>query len=896
MRTKYLFLIYLFLICTLFLPRALAQDYAEQDSPVGPKMRLGKGGVNDLKFFPDSPRLAVASSCGIWIYDASTGKELDFLTGPMEGVNSIDFSPDGRIIVSGSKDGTVRLWDTTIGKHLKTLREHLWDVKSVCFSPDGKTIASGSAYGTVRLWNATTGKHLKKLRGHTASINSVCFSPDGKMIVSGSKDGTVRLWDTTTGKHLKTLSRSGGDVKSVCFSPDGKIIASVNTYGTIELLDAATGKHLKKLREDKAEINSIDFSPDGKMIVSGSEDGKVRLWSISDVSAVDYLETYSGYVGDVVNSICFSSDGKMIASGTKNGIVELLDATTGKRLGQLAGRAKKSDDVGTKGPTWGINSINFSPDGKLIASVDKTLWLWDAATGKYLRKIELQALHVEDVVSACFSPDSRTIAIGIRDGTVELRNATALDYLGTLSGRARGAVNSVCFSPDGKMIASGSEDGKVRLWFESDVSTLDYLGTLSGRARGAVNSVCFSPDSKMIASGSTDGIIELWDAATRKHLRPLTGHTSAVNSVCFSPDGKIIASGGKEKTVRLWDATTGKQLKTLNGDKSWVTSVCFSPDGKTIACGRGEDFESDMSDIFRGLEWFDSSIANDPEGIVELWDTAAGKRLKTLNGDKSWVTSVCFSPDGKTIACGGPNDIILLWDMPSVEAHTSDQVPTPTQQGTTSQVSQESTEVQTPQKNVKTLTPQEIAETALASTVLIVMEDTNGRPLSSGSGFFIGAGMIATNLHVIEKGFRGYVKRVGMNTRYPIAKIVAVDSRQDLAILRVSDVEVPSLSLGDSDVVKTGDPIYAVGNPARFLEGTFTEGTVSGMREFQIGIKRIQISAPISKGSSGGPVLNDRAEVIGVAVSTFTRGQNLNFAVPSNYLSELLNKVIGKNL
>ena len=84
--------------------------------------------------------------------------------------------------------------------------------------------------------------------------------------------------------------------------------------------------------------------------------------------------------------------------------------------------------------------------------------------------------------------------------------------------------------------------------------------------------------------------------------------------------------------------------------------------------------------------------------------------------------------------------------------------------------------------------------------------------------------MIATNLHVVEEGFRGYVKRVGMNTKYSIAKIVAVDSRQDLAILRVSDVEAPSLSLGDSKTVKTGDPIYVVGNPAGFLEGTFTEG------------------------------------------------------------------------
>ena len=395
----------------------------------------------------------------------------------------------------------------------------------------------------------------------------------------------------------------------------------------------------------------------------------------------------------------------------------------------------------------------------------------------------------------------------------------------------------------------------------------------------------------MIAGGNTDGITELWDTATKKYLGQLTGHASAVNSVCFSPDGKTIASGSRDRTVRLWSTATRKHLKTLNGHMGWISSICFSPDGKMIASGSGED--ADFSDPIVVASLFNSPPAN-LKGIVELWDTTTGKHLKTLNGHMGWISSVCFSPDGKTIASGDRNDLVLLWDIPSIETQTSGRIPIPTQQGSTSQVSQEDTEAQTTQKSVKTLTPQEIAETALASTVLIVIEDTNGQPLGSGSGFFIETGLIATNLHVVEKGFRGYVKRVGKDTKYPIAKIVATDSRQDLAILKVSEVDAPSLSLGDSNAVKTGDPIYAVGNPAGFLEGTFTEGNVSGIREFRVGSKRIQISAPISEGSSGGPILNDKAEVIGVAVSTFRGGQNLNFAVPSNYLSELVNKVRGQ--
>ena len=196
---------------------------------------------------------------------------------------------------------------------------------------------------------------------------------------------------------------------------------------------------------------------------------------------------------------------------------------------------------------------------------------------------------------------------------------------------------------------------------------------------------------------------------------------------------------------------------------------------------------------------------------------------------------------------------------------------------------------QTPQ------TPQQIAKSALASTVLIVMEEANGKSISSGSGFFIGQGIIATNLHVVEGVFRGYVKRVGIDKTYRIEGIVGMDTRQDLALIKVADVGSPALPIGKSDKVQVGESVYVAGNPIGFLEGTFSNGIVSGVREFRVGSQRIQITAPISEGSSGGPVLNSKGEVIGVAVSTITAGQNLNFVIPSNYLSELLNKVSGQN-
>ena len=185
-------------------------------------------------------------------------------------------------------------------------------------------------------------------------------------------------------------------------------------------------------------------------------------------------------------------------------------------------------------------------------------------------------------------------------------------------------------------------------------------------------------------------------------------------------------------------------------------------------------------------------------------------------------------------------------------------------------------------------TAQEIARKAFGSTVLLVMEDANGQPLSLGSGFFVRDGEVASNLHVVEGAARGYAKIIGQKAKYDIEGITAVDPERDLVVLKISGARAEALALGNSESVQVGETVYAVGNP-QGLEGTFSQGIVSSIREVGTD-KLLQITAPISPGSSGGPVLNGKGEVVGVSVATFRGGQNLNFAIPSNYLKTLLGK------
>ena len=184
-------------------------------------------------------------------------------------------------------------------------------------------------------------------------------------------------------------------------------------------------------------------------------------------------------------------------------------------------------------------------------------------------------------------------------------------------------------------------------------------------------------------------------------------------------------------------------------------------------------------------------------------------------------------------------------------------------------------------------TPQQIAKKALAATVLLTMEDANGKLLGLGSGFFVEANLIATNFHVIEGATRGTAKFVGQEIEYNIEGVTAIDETQDLVILQVAAAGAQPLSLGDSDTVEVGDVVYVAGNPKGYFEGTFSNGIISAVRG-NSAHKRLQMTAPISSGSSGGPVLNGSGEAIGVSFATFRDGQNLNFAIPSNYLKGLV--------
>ena len=833
----------------------------------------------------------VASDIGIWVYDVQTGKELSLLTANINSdlIRGSVFSSDKRMLaVIGQDPEIVQLWDTATGQLLKTLTGHNSFVNSVCFSPDGTILAGGGGNGNIFLWDAATGelrktpiiKHKPQVSAakpthildgidppiikHKPQVSSVRFSPDGTVLASASdlpikennfgryQGSIVQLWDVDTGKHLKTFKHQMW-VHHLCFSPDGTILASNDggSKGKVHLWSTANGQLLKTLKHESG-ISSLCFSPDGTTLTTGSADGTVRLWDTSTGQLQNTLTSHTS----AVRNICYSFDGRVIASRSSDEIIRLWSVSTGHLQKTITGH------------TSSVKSICFSPDGTTLAigSSDNNVRLWNRTTGS------LQNTFTK-FNSLCFSPDGAMFALAnhsnsFGDGSVSLRVTSTGQLLKTFT-ENKGWVNSVCFSPDGTTLAYGIvNNGSV--WVDTRNQRNQYISVIlrsvkTGRILKTLaysstdytdswtDSVCFSPDGTTLASGGHDNNVHLWDTATGVHKAALKGHKHIIRNVTFSPDGTMLASKSVDKTIRLWDAVTRQHLKTFITGNGY-SAVCFSPDGQMLA-------------------------SSDKNGNVLLWSVSTGQPLKTLIGN-SYVTRVCFSPDGRALASGGRDGTVLLWNVDLSTPQTPSKMP------------QQETEEITQQADTS-LTPQQIAKTALASTVLIVMEDAKGKPLNSGSGFFVGKGLIVTNLHVIEKGAKGTFKRVGKDKWENIKDTVKVDKQRDLAILKVSDIGAPSLPLGDSNEVQIGQSVYAVGNPIGFLEGTFAPGFVSSIRGKDPN-KSIQITAPISPGSSGGPLLNDKGQVIGIVVGAIEDGQNLNFAIPSNYLDELLDKVRGR--
>lgn len=613
--------------------------------------------------------------------------------GHKDAVTAIAFSPDGKYIVTGSEDKTLRLWDAINERNIgKSWTGHNDWVNSVAFSPDGKYVVSGSEDKTLRLWDATNGQVIgKPWQEQEYGVSSVVFSPDGKHVVSGSNDNNLQLWDVKSGMPIgKPWEGHEHAITAIALSPDGKYVVSAGLDATVRLWDVESAHEIEEPWIHGYRVFDVAFSPDGKHVIS-SDFADMQLW---DLSGQKIGEPWSGHKGDLlldrggITGVKFSSDGKHVISsgGDSDNTIRYWNIWDELNETITPGKAVGEPWYGNEN---GVSSIAFSPDDKYVASAgrDHTVRLWNMAkTGQTLID-SWQNLEEKKIIEyLSFSTDNRQVLSG--GDNLQIFDVITGKLLDKRWHKYEGYGIVLALSPSGKQLLA-DDKGNVFLWNAEVGKTIGTSWKASMSDGFPV--AAFSPDGQYVISNSEDNVLWLRNATNGQVIgKPWGDHKDKISEVLFSPDGQYVVSRSGEKTVQLWDVKTGQPHGRAWRDSDANTTInklVFSSDGKRILASTtrfgfvsGNDLQlldsktgQAIGEPWRGHEDGITVLAFSPDGkravsgsldkTLRLWNTEKGQSIgEPWRGHESSIDAVAFSPNGQYVVSYSADGVFKLWD------------------------------------------------------------------------------------------------------------------------------------------------------------------------------------------------------------------------------------------
>lgn len=618
-----------------------------------------KGGVSAVAVSPNAQLLATASTGEptIQMWNPQTGQLLRTLKGHASPVADVAISPDGKILVSGSRDKTIKLWDINTGQLIRTITGHSDVVETVAISPDGTILATGSGDKTIKLWNLQTGALIRTLTGHTQSVSALALSADGETLASGSVDETLRIWNLKTGKLLQTYSDNSSpypgyfsySVNSVAISPDGQFVASSTIDdvskghiegNTIRVRSLKTGQIVHSLKAGSGNsVNMIAFSPDGKTLIASS--GDVMLWNLQTGERSRTLNIGS-------QALALSRDGQtLISAGNGNltiwGVPALIsDSLQNEQLLRTINAHQNAPQQG-----WGVNTVALTPDGQTIASCSPNnngeVKVWNRDSGALLYTLNTGILGC----TIATSPDGETLASSsVRtDGgrIIKIFNFKTGQLKTTLSG-ADSSIDQLVFSTDGQtLISGGSYDGKdaIKVW---NLATGQLRHTLSENRYQGFFSLAISPDGKTLFSKQYRDEVRVWDLQVGKLKGTLP--IQSFGDISVSPDGQVLMGTDGKGDINAWSLPTGELVGTVPLSSLYFSS--YSP-SRAFAISPSEQI---------------LATDNESNGIT-LWNLQTGKLMHTLRGHPNTVASLAFSADSQILVSGGREGLVKIWRIPT---------------------------------------------------------------------------------------------------------------------------------------------------------------------------------------------------------------------------------------
>ncbi len=578
--------------------------------------------------------------------------------GHSERITQIEYTPDGKYIVSAGDDKILKIWDAVTGRELRTLSGHTSESIHFAILPGLKSIISGGLENRLYIWDFESGILLRTidLRPNSSCVYDISVSPDGQfaavaIYAQDTEDNRIEIYHIQTGTMTRSLSGYQDMIRSVRFSPDGKYIAGggggwenfenePSKDNSICIWDIKKGHITRQFNGHRHRVNSVRFSDDGKRIISASLDSTVRIWNMQAGKAEKEF-----FARSAVNDAAFAPDGKhMICAGDQDEI-RIWDLITDRDI--TAVRGEESFDS--------FISLSFSEDGRKIAFCKS-----NSITVRDYGLNVLAALggNVDVPTETIFSTDRMIVFYG------RSRNAFRYDRLtGRLSDQfVYDSYDETFHFAGGRLFDKRDPDHIIDVaddlpWglkvspygpyavnsTEKNICNVDNFQSCTN-IEGAIKSYCdeiaFSPDGKYFAAVISDEGLSfaLWDVRSGKQIRQFNGHTSLIIGMTFTSDSRFIVTGSLDKTIRIWNVETGEMLRTLEGHSEPVYSVAVSRDSRYIL----------------SASW---------DLTIRLWDFQSGKNTKTLLGHKNTITRLSISADNSMALSGSYDGTMRLWDL-----------------------------------------------------------------------------------------------------------------------------------------------------------------------------------------------------------------------------------------
>jgi RNA polymerase sigma factor (sigma-70 family) len=590
-----------------------------------------------LTFSRDGKLLGAVRGDKVVVYEVETGKRLhDFPVDLTVEVSCFGFSADGNVLLTGGRAEPARLWDLRTGKEKVKLQTQ-GPAPVVALAPDGRTAATaGEKQPAISLWDAATGQEIRRLKGHRNMAHALAFSPDGKTLASAGNDGTVRLWNPATGAEVQrhdcsqwtaattAWSAQGGMTRFLTFTADGRVLLLGRTDYTIRGWLVETGKEQPRFLPPYTVFPGVAaVTPDGQTVGLVAPGGHIQF---RDRTTGDQVVGQRAGHSMPVNMAVFSRDGRLLATASNDRTVRIWDVASGKEVRVIAGHT---------GP---VDLVAFAPDGRQLVSccctdsADRLLSVWDLDDG-----LEVQQFHLpsEIIVRAlAFSSDGKSLLAHVPGTPLRAFNVKT----GQEENRYRTRLRLVNFSPDGTRFAGGAlEPGKDHVW---DTATEEPLVALEPRSLSNVGERSMRLNRGMPAPLPA----------------PLPGPSfgDLYGAYLFSPDARFLLAPNPDSSLQLWDAVTGKRLRQLArvGDKREQARLSVSL------------FQGNPPRILAAWSPDNRSIAlQEPYGSISLVEVSTGEVRGIFKGHKGPINWLAFSPDGQKLASASWDTTALLWDV-----------------------------------------------------------------------------------------------------------------------------------------------------------------------------------------------------------------------------------------